>query len=246
MNFKVVRDALIIGAMKSIPDLKRRPSELFLIGFISALPLFFTIVLGGKLSLGIVGSMVSMASYIGMAAAIQELAFDRYTKIREMIVAMPVHPVSYSMGVALAPLVLASPGLVFFIVVAVAMEFLPIFAVGWVVASLLLCWAATSSIGFIISTYVQKASVYTLNSLSNILSIGLVFLPPVYYSEELLGNFSWVSVIFPTSNTASLIRFYSGISQLTQDSVLIRWIVLIMTVIAAIIIVAFKAKWRED
>ena len=41
MNFKAIRDALIIGKMKAIPDLKRQPLILVVIGILSAIPLFF-------------------------------------------------------------------------------------------------------------------------------------------------------------------------------------------------------------
>jgi ABC-type multidrug transport system permease subunit len=84
--------------------------------------------------------------------------------------------------------------------------FVPLQALGWIIAALLLCWAVLSGIGFVISTYLRRASIYTLNNLANILGLGLVFLPPVYYPEELLGGLSWIGIFFPTSNAAGLIR----------------------------------------
>lgn len=245
MNLKPVKDAVIIAELKAIPDLKRNPSMVLLIGVISSFPLFYLLVFGGNLGIGLVGAMIATISFIGLAAAIQDISFDRYVKIREMIVAMPVHPVSYAMGVALAPLLISAPGLIFFMGLAVLLGALPILSLGWAVASLILCWAAGSSIGFIISTYLQKASVYTLNNMSNILGLGLVFMPPVYYSEEILGGLRWLAVIFPTSNAAGLIRYYAGTLQLSMEVVLVRWLILAATVIVSIIIVSFKARWRE-
>jgi ABC-type multidrug transport system permease subunit len=246
LNFKPVKDALIIAELKAIPDLKRNPSIVILIGLVSSFPLFFLLVFGANLSYGLVGAMIATISFIGLVAAIQDITFDRYVKIREMIVAMPVHPVSYAMGVALAPLLISAPGLIFFVGIAVLLGVLPVLSIGWVLASLILCWAAASSVGFIISTYLQKASVYTLNNMSNILGLGLVFLPPVYYPEEFLGSFRWVSMIFPTSNAAGLIRFYAGLTQLSQGIVLVRWLVLVATVIGSVVIVSFKARWTES
>lgn len=245
MNLKPVKDALVIAELKSIPDLKRNPSMVLLVGVISSFPLFYILVFGGNLGYGLVGAMVATISFIGLVASIQDISFDRYVKIREMIVAMPVHPVSYAIGVALGPLLISAPGLIFFMGLTVLLGALPILSVGWAVASLILCWAAGSSIGFIISTYLRNASVYTLGNMSNILGLGLVFMPPVYYPEELLGGMRWLSLIFPTSNAAGLIRYYAGTMSLTLDAVVVRWLILVATVVASIVIVSFKARWRE-
>lgn len=245
MNFKMVKDVLVITALKSLPDLKRQPLMLFLVGLISSLPLYFILVFGGQISYGLIGAIVSTVTFIGMSAAISEMAFDRYVKIREMIVAMPVHPISYAIGIALAPLILSLPSLVFFIAITMWLGVLTPYSLFWTAVSLILCWATVSSIGFLISTYLQKASTYTLNSLSNILGIALGFIPPVYYPEEMLGSFSWISAIFPTSNAASLIRVYSGSLNLPFEMVIARWSILIATLVVSAVITAFKARWRE-
>ena len=245
MNLKPLKDAVIIAELKAIPDLKRNPSMVLLIAVISSFPLFYILVFGGNLSYGLVGAMVATISFIGFSAAIQDISQDRYVKIREMLVAMPVHSISYAMGVALGPLIISAPGLVFFMALAVLLGGLPISSIGWAVASLILCWAAGSSIGFIVSTYLQKASVYTLNNVATILGLGLVFIAPVYYPEEILGRLRWLSIILPTSNTAGLIRYYAGTMPLPMNMVLVRWLALAATVVASMIIVSFKSKWRE-
>ena len=245
MNFKVVKDVLVVTALKSLPDLKRQPLMLFLVGLISSLPLYFILVFGGQISYGLIGAIVSTVAFIGMSAAISEMAFDRYVKIREMIVAMPVHPISYAIGVALAPLILSMPSLVFFIAITMWLGVLTPYSLFWTAVLLILCWATVSSIGFLVSTYLQKASTYTLNSLSNILGIALGFIPPVYYPEEMLGGFSWISAMFPTSNAASLIRVYSGSLNLPFEMIIARWLILIVTMVVSAVITAFKARWRE-
>lgn len=245
MNSKVLKDALIIACLKSIPDLKRQPLMIVIMGLISALPLFFILVFGGEISYGLVGAMVSTVSFLGIAAAIQDITFDRYVKIRQMMVAMPVNPISYMVGAALAPLIISAPGLAFFFAISLWLGYMPLHSLGWIIASLLLCWAVLSCLGFVISTYLQKASIYTLNNLSNILGLGLVFMPPVYYPEELLGNFRWIAMIFPTSNSAGLIRVYSGLMQSTPETVVIRWLIMLIMLAVSILAVIFKAKWRE-
>lgn len=245
MNLKILKDTFTITALKSIPDLKRQPLIIFLIGMISSLPLYFLVIFGGQITLGLIGAMVSTVSFIGMNAAIQEMSWDRYVKIREMIVAMPVHPISYALGIALAPLILSIPSLIFFGAIALWLGALTLQSLLWTVIALILCWATVSSAGFLISTYLQKASTYTLNNLSNILGIALGFIPPVYYPEEILGNFSWISIIFPTSNATSLIRVYSGSLNLPFEMIAARWLILIVTTIVFAVITAAKARWRE-
>jgi len=245
LNLKVIKDVLIITALKSLPDLKRQPLMIFFVGMISSLPLYFILVFGGQISYGLIGAMVSTASLIGMMASIQDVAWDRYVKIREMLVAMPVHPLSYALGLALAPLVISSPSLIFFSAITMWLGVLTPYSILWAVLSLIVCWATLSSIGFLISTYLQKAAPYTLNSISNIIGIGLSFMPPVYYPEEVLGNFSWVSMIFPTSNAASLIRVYSGSLTLPFEMVVARWLILLSTMLVFAVITVVKARWRE-
>jgi ABC-type multidrug transport system permease subunit len=244
---KAVKDALIIAWIKSYPELRRQPLLLIVIALISAIPLFFmAIFTGGEmLNHGIVGAMVSTVSFIGVAAAIQDISWDRYVKIREMIIAMPVHPVSYAMGIALAPLLLSAPSLLFFGAVGVWRGIFNLVSIVWTVVGLITCWAAMSAMGFIISTYLLKSSPYTLNNISNILGIGLIFVPPVYYPEQMLGDFSWISSLIPTSNAASIIRAYLGLSTLPTEAVLVRWLILIVTTTLFIALTALKARWRE-
>ncbi len=245
MNLKALKDAIIIAELKAIPDLKRNPSMIMLMGLVTAFPLYFMLVSGGNIAYGLIGAMVANVSFIGIIAGIQDITFDRYVKIREMIIAMPVHPVSYSIGVALAPLMMSAPGLVLFMAISFGVGAVPIASIGWIIASLVLCWGAGSAVGFLVSAYLQKASVYTLGNISNILGLGLVFLPPVYYPEEILGSLRWLAIVFPTSNASGLIRFYSGDLPLSVELVLLRWLVLVLTVVVSMVVVAFKAKWRE-
>lgn len=219
---------------------------LILVGLISSLPLYFIIVFGGQMSYGVVGAMVSTVGFIGIMAAIQDISWDRYVRIREMIVAMPVHPMSYALGIALAPLILSMPSLVFFGALALWLGALTPYSLLWAAVALIMCWAAVSTLGFLISTYLQRASVYTLNNMSNILGIFLAFIPPVYYPEEMLGSYSWIAMIFPTSNVASLIRVYSGSLSLPFEMVVARWLILIGTMVAFAVVTAVKARWREN
>jgi ABC-type multidrug transport system permease subunit len=102
-----------------------------------------------------------------------------------------------------------------------------------------------STMGFMISTYLFKSSMMVLNNLSNLLGIGLIFIPPVYYSEAQLGSLSWISIIIPTSNVAGLMRSYMGLLPLPMENVVIRWLVLAVTTVVFVVLASLKARWRE-
>lgn len=195
---------------------------------------------------GLIGAMVSSAGFVGVMAGIQDISWDRYVKIREMIVAMPVHPASYTLGIALAPLLVSIPSLVFFGALIAALGFMTLETLAWTILSLVITWAAMSTLGFMISTYLLKSSMMVLNNLSNLLGIGLIFIPPVYYSEAQLGGLSWLSIIIPTSNAAGLIRSHMGLLALSAENVIVRWAVLIAMTVVFIVLTSLKAKWREN
>jgi len=244
---KVIRDSLIIAWMKSYPDLKRNPLMMIFLAMISAIPLFFMIIFsgGGMLIHGLIGAMVSTVGFLGVASAIGEISWDRYIKLREMMVAMPVHPISYAMGIALAPLLLSIPSLFLFGGIAAFWGIFNLITLFWTVAGLLVCWAAMSTMSFLVSTYLSKASPWLLNQISNILGIGLIFVPPVYYPETMLGNLSWISALIPTSNVAGLIRAYVGLSPLSTETIVIRWLILIITTVIFVVLTSVKTRWRE-
>jgi ABC-type multidrug transport system permease subunit len=208
--------------------------------------MFFTSFFGGQIDYALLGGMVCSVGFIGLASAIQDITMDRHEKTREMIVAMPVHPISYSLGVATSKLVYASPGFIIFLIMTTSLRILPLSAIGWSIISVFLCWSALSSIGFVVSTYLRTADANTMNNVSSILGIAFIFLPPVFYSEQLLGAYAWISIIFPTSNAASLIRVYAGLSKLSLEMIVLRWLVLGATTVISLAAVLLKAKWREE
>jgi len=246
---KIVKDTFIIAWIKSYPDFRRNPLMLLLIAMISSIPLFFMSIFssgGNSIVHGLIGAMVSSVAFVGVMAGIQDISWDRYVKIREMIVAMPVHPASYALGIALAPLLISIPSLILFGALIALLGFMTLEALVWIILTLIIVWAAMSTMGFMISTYLFKSSMMVLNNLSNLLGIGLIFIPPVYYSEAQLGSLSWISIVIPTSNVAGLIRSYMGLLPLSMENIIIRWAVLIAMTIAFMALTFIKARWRES
>jgi len=84
-----------------------------------------------------------------------------------------------------------------------------------------------------------------LGVIANLLSFLFVFLPPVYYSEEMLGANSWIVFLLPTSNAAALMRYSTGITAWDPTNYMLHWLFLILTVVVFSILVVKKARWRE-
>jgi ABC-type multidrug transport system permease subunit len=244
---RAVENTLLIAWLKFYPDFRRQPYVLITQAAISAGPVFFILLSGSAYAFnsGLVGAMISVVSFLALTTSIQDVASDRYVKLREIMVSMPVHPLSYALGVSLAPLLASLPGLFFFMTIAGWLGLVTPSSLGMIVAALMLSWLSISMMGFIISTYLAKFPPFMLTSLGHMLSLGLVFVPPVYYSESVLGQFSWVSYLFPTSNAASLLRGYSGLSTLSLIVNVLHWLILTTAAIAFTLLASFKARWRE-
>jgi len=244
---KILKDMLIIAWIKFYPDFRRNPLMLLLLATVGAIPLFFMLIFsgGGLLIHGLIGAMISSVAFIGVLAGVQDIAWDRYVKIREMIVAMPVHPAAYALGTALAPLLLSIPSLIFFGALVASYGALTLATAVWMILALVFAWASMSAMGFMISTYLSKANMMILNNMSTLLGFLFVFIPPVFYSEAMLGNLSWISALIPTSNVAGLIRAYMGLLPLSSETIIVRWLTLIVTTIVFVGLTSAKARWRE-
>ncbi|MFO7619156.1 MAG: ABC transporter permease [Thermoplasmata archaeon] len=246
---KIIKDTFIIAYMKSIPDLKRQPLVLLILVGLATIPLFFIGLFGGNdpntFRTGLVGVIVSSIGFIAITSSIQDITWDRYVKLREMVVAMPVHPLSYALGLSLGFLTLSLPGSIAFIMYGVYLGIFNMASVLMTFGAMILCWASLAAMGFTIATYQHKTSPNTLGILANILSFGFVFLPPVYYSESMLGDFSWAVFILPTSNAAAIIRYSTGLTDPNPTAFMLHWIMLMVTVVAFSALVIWKARWRE-
>jgi hypothetical protein len=125
-----------------------------------------------------------------------------------MIVAKPVHPASYALGKALAPLLLSILSMVFFGAIMTGLGFLTLLMLAWIVPALVIVWAATSTLGFMISTYLLKSSTLMLNNLSNLLGIG-----PHFHSASLLFR-------SPARKSELDIRHHSNVERCGSDEIL--------------------------
>jgi len=247
---KIIKDTWLIAYMKSVPDIKRQPLMLLILVGLAAIPLFFIGLFSGGddpnvFEIGLVGVIVSSIGFIAITASVQDITWDRYVKLREMVVAMPVHPLSYAMGLTLGFLIFSFPGFIAFIIYGVYLGIFDIISILMTFGAMILCWLGLAAIGFTIATYQHKTSPNTLGIIANILSFVFVFLPPVYYSETMLGEFSWIVYILPTSNAAAIIRYSTELTAWNPTAFILHWLILALTVVVFSLLVVKKARWRE-
>jgi hypothetical protein len=169
---------------------------------------------GGTANLagGLVGAFVSSAPVLALFASAQDINFDKYTKLRQIFVSKPIHPVSYVIGASLSSLVYSAPGIVLF--GALLLQRGTVHAIGRRHS----CRGhapglVVSSMGFILAGYLINASPCSMNSIINLFAFGMTYLALVYYPATALGSFAWVSALVPISASANIVRTLAGLSQ---------------------------------
>ncbi len=245
MKQRLLSETLLLAWLKASPDLKRQPLLVVLVIFYSSIPLFFFLLFGAGLIEGIAGAFVGSVAVLGVATPIEELGSERIIKFREILIASPVSPLAYAFGTALAPLLISLPGLLFFFTIGLWYRVITLYSLPVILLVLMMTWASCVSLGFAISTVLPKSSSQTLSNLANLVGFALVVLPPVYYPETLLHGLSWLAILIPTSNAASLIRAYSGLLTLSVTSLLLRWTLLTAFFCVSAFIAGSRSRWRE-
>ena len=140
------------------------------------------------------------------------------------------------MGLTLAAMVFTLPGFLAFTALGIYRGLFDLPSIIMMVGSLILCWGGLSVMGFTVATYLHKSSPNSLGVLANLLSMGFVFLPPVYYSETMLENIggydlSWVVYLLPTTNSAAIIRYSTGLTEWDPSAFMLHWVALVFILI---------------
>ena len=245
---KLFSDAWTIAKMKSVPDMRRNP---FTVGILLLLtggvPLTFVYVFGGTTNLagGLVGAFVSSAPVFALFASAQEMNFDNFTKLRQIFVSKPIHPVSYVIGASLSSLVYSAPGIILFGALLLQRGLFTPSAAVLSLGAMLLGWLVVISVGFILAGYLINASPYSMNSLVNLFAFGMAYLAPVYYPASALGNLAWISALIPISAAANIVRGLAGLAPQNGLTTLSLLALLVEGVLFTLVFVA-RSRWREE
>jgi len=241
-----IREALYIGLFDSLP-LIRDPMLLVVISLFSFLPVIFIFVFAtapGAAIQSLIGAIVLTFSFTGLFAS-QSVYFNKqWFRFQDMLVASRVSPASYAVGLSVSGLVVALPG----VVVALALLLLsgPWTAVGvlLLLATSLLMWIGLVFVGFAIGATTKNAR--RANSIPQVLSIALGFLPPVYYPLSFLPAIAQpLAMLIPTTHAAQLAKFYFGLIQISTSEIVIGWTYLLGFAALMGFLASRRAHWVD-
>lgn len=219
-----IREAFYIGLFDSLP-LLRDPMILLLLSMISFLPVLFTFVFtggGDTTQQALVGAIVLSLAFTGLFSA-QSVYFNKHWfRFQDILVASPVSPVSYAFGLSLSTFIVSIPSLIVAIgLLLVARPVAPIDLGLAMVASTAL-WISMLFTGFAIGA--STKNVRRANSLPQVLSFFLGFIPPVYYPlDRLPAEVQPFALLAPTTHAAQLAKHYFGLLTLGTTDILIGW-----------------------
>ncbi len=242
-----IREALYIGLFDALP-LLRDPMLLVVISLFSFLPVIFIFVFADQKSAvqSLIGAIVLTFSFTGLFAS-QSVYFNKqWFRFQDMFVASKVSPASYAVGLSVSGLVVALPS----VVVALALLFLsgPVNAAGLVlvIATSALLWIGLVFVGFAIGATTKNAR--RANSIPQVLSIALGFLPPVYYPLERLNAFPVAqafAMLIPTTHAAQLAKYYFGLISIPDWQVWVGWAYLLAFATLMGIFASRRAHWVD-
>ncbi len=242
------REAVYIGLFDSLP-LLRDPMLMILLSLIAFLPVIFVGVYAqasGSFLQSVVGAIVLSLAFAGIGSA-QSVYFNKHWfRFQDVFVASKVSPVSYALGLSVSTLLVSLPALVLAFVL-LAFDS-PMGVVGFLAMLLVsgLTWMAMLLLGFALGASTKNTR--RANSLPQLLSLLLGFLPPVYYP---LSNLDSVPVLHtlalavPTTHAAELAKYYAGLITLPSYELVLGWAYLIGFVALMVLIAATRAHWTD-
>ncbi len=241
---KSLRDILVIGWLNGWVPLLR--SWIWLVAN-SITPLSFLIVLAiyaGQRGLlwGLLGGLIWTVASNGISLIGDATFYRLEIKFQQMLVAAPVSPVAYALGLALSSLIFAAPAVIFYAVyLAVLGAFTALGALALTTA-LVMLWISTAGIGFAASTLISQMR-YAW-AVPSILTAVLSAMAPVYWPATVLPS-QYLGVILPTGAAGVIGQSALGMVHYDPGVLIAAWISLATYTVAAFLLLAKVARWRQ-
>src|SRR5438309_3176546 len=242
-----IREALYIGLFDALP-LLRDPMLLVVISLFSFLPVIFIFVFADTASAmqSLIGAIVLTFSFTGLFAS-QSVYFNKqWFRFQDMLVASRVSPASYAVGLSVSGLVVALPGVLVALVLVLLSAPVPAIGVLVALATALLLWIGLVFVGFAIGATTKNAR--RANSIPQVLSIALGFLPPVYYPLSTLDHYPVAqafAMLIPTTHAAQLAKYYFGLIDIPGWQVALGWAYLLGFTALMGLIASRRAHWVD-
>jgi len=242
---KRLEQIVILGWVNSLPML-RQPMQMVTLIIFAALPIFYMWALGGMhlLSVGLAAAMISLVSMSGTFVS-GDIIFNRiWTKYQDILVASPVSPICYMLGIAVSNFISVGFGLIPFSALLLLQGKLTASNAASIFLPLGICYLSNLMLGFYLGTVIND--VKTGNSLGNVLILALVYLPPVYYPLTALPDFlRFPALLIPTVSTAQIVSSALGMSTAVAEYVPMAWVVLVLSSIVFGTLTLRNVRWRE-
>jgi len=196
----------------------------------------------GRGAESLIGILVAVAWASGAFALARKLATYRIYKLLDVFVASPVTQLEFAVAAALAHLVvLVAPSAVVMAIL-VALRGAPIPRVLLLLAWVLACWALGVLFGVIV--FNRIADPVKIGSLSNLVNLALILLPPVMYPVDLLpGALQLISQAIPT---VALKMVALSIYGLTAETPIVAVAALALYFAAFTLLAVKTSHWGEE
>lgn len=242
---RIIEQIFILGWMNSLPML-RQPVQLASLIVFAGLPLFYMWALGGMhlISMGLAGAMISVAAFSGMFVS-QDIIFNRiWTKFQDIMVASPVRPLAYFLGLAFSNVVSTGFAIIPYSALLVLQGKLNLANATLVLIPIMICYLSNLMLGFFLGTVIND--VKTGNSLGNILVLAMVYLPPVYYPITSLPEpLRSLVLIIPTVSAVQIVNNALNMPTAVKEYVSIGWAILVVSTIILAFLTMKNIRWRE-
>jgi ABC-2 type transport system permease protein len=191
----------------------------------------------------LVGVIMLEMALLNINALAQSIGFEKQTKMLDLWVSLPVSPVVYVLGNALSllPFTLLSAAVTLTVAVVGFGFVLPLAILPLLVVGMLLIWASTLGIGFLIGVYGRTPR--QINMWAQIIGVLLSFFAPVFYPLSVLPvPLQVVASAWPLTWGAS---FLLGILHSNAHAVLVGGGVLVGFVALWFVLIAYGLRWRQ-
>jgi len=210
-------------------------SLLFVITFVSGGALFGTAIEGGLI-------MIFFSSGIALQSDLAHLKND--FKLQDMVVSSPTTSRMYMGGMALAEIVYSLPALVILVALAGIYLHPSLIQIGILSIVLLLMFAVSVAIGFMLSTF--SSDVVQSYAFSRMLTLLFATLPPVYYPITYVPSpFNYLAYLSPTTYAAEIIHSATGFLHISTNMLILDWAVLLVVSAVILFVAVKKTRWRD-
>jgi ABC-2 type transport system permease protein len=243
-----IRQAFLIAHINGLLWLRRYPASITFTALIPFAFLFIVFVIGGGqyTNMAFAGSLVSAAAGYGLATGNNIINWKVDYKMQDIFVASPVSSFTYMSGIALAELLFGLPAFVILALLVVIFSSNFLYSAATVIATLLLVWASTSSIGYFIST--RATHPRFVESFIAFLRIAIVVVPPVFYPVSIVptDELRYVAFAIPTTHASLILQYGMGAPQILDGwSLEMGFAVIFAYMVGFALLAKTKAVWRE-